>query len=168
MKSADYLNGKRKQIALPSGASATVRKLNQFDFMEAKGFPSAIAANAKKRNGAKEPETVEENPEMLSFGLIVTKLALTKACDGIQFEDAKLVIVDKAEAGPGEITINDLDQADGQAIINAVNELSGLTKGAAQAAATFSESSKATGGESGSDRAPLPGASYGIDGVVPA
>lgn len=103
-------------------------------------FPEA---EAKRRRG----ESVEPSAEEISQGAKLTLIALTKCASRITTKDGrKLRIVDKEldECRPDEITVGEMTQADAQAIVQAINELSGATEEATLAVKPFSEIEKAT------------------------
>lgn len=113
-----YRDRNRKEIELPSGATIVVAKLNVFN----------------------EPFIATKKDEAETQGMKLSMFALTNPNNGpfcYQGEEAKLV--NKPTAGPGEITIGEIDQADADAIVNAVVEFSGLTKSASEARKTFPE-----------------------------
>lgn len=114
-----YRDRNRKQIELPSGATIVIAKLNVFN----------------------EPFiTPGKKDEAETQGMKLSMFALTNPNNGpFTYNGEEARLVNKPVAGPGEITIGEIDQADADAIINAVVEFSGLTKGASEARKTFPE-----------------------------
>lgn len=116
-----YRDRNRKKIELPSGATIVIAKLNVFN--------EPFLAPSKKE----EAETQ---------GMKLSMFALTNPNNGpFTFDGESARLVNKPTAGPGEITIGEIDQADADAIVNAVVEFSGLTKSASEARKTFPEGS---------------------------
>lgn len=120
-----YRDRNRKEIGLPSGATITIAKLNVFN----------------------EPFiTPSKKDEAETQGMKLSMFALTNPNNGpFTFEGESARLVNKPVAAPGEITIGEIDQADADAIINAVVEFSGLTKGASEARKTFPEGQEKNG-----------------------
>src|SRR5690348_15028986 len=103
-----YRDRLRKEIKLPSGATIVIHKLNTFN---------EPFLTARRKNGDGDPE--------MESGVRLAKFALTNPGNGpLTFENEQLRIVDKPEAGPGEITINELEQADADLIFKSVLEFS--------------------------------------------
>lgn len=125
-----YRDRNRKSITLPSGATIVIAKLNTFN----------------------EPFIVtRKSDDELTAGVRLAKFALTNPANSVMVfqlgtEIERLRIVDKVEAGSGEITIADLDQADADAIVREVIEFSGLGTAGREARKTFPEG-QATGGK---------------------
>ena len=112
-----YRDRLRKQLALPSGATIVIHKLNTYN--EPWITP--------RRNGEEDA------------GIKLAKFCLTNPNNGpLQFEGEQLRIVDKT-AGEGEISISELPQEDAECIISAVVEFSGLNKAGQEARKTFPE-----------------------------
>lgn len=120
-----YRDRNRKRISLPSGATIVIAKLNVFN----------------------EPFiTSSRKDEAETQGMKLSMFALTNPNNGpFTFEGQEARLVNKPVAGDGEIAIGELDQADADAIVNAVVEFSGLTKSAAEARKTFPEGPKKDG-----------------------
>ncbi len=136
----------RKNLMLPSGATCAVRKLAAYDFVSLGEIPTpAIAAEILERK-KNNPGTVTK--EDVEFGVKVAKLALTRACSPIRFSDGEQYkVVDKEfhQCASGEISVEELDQADADCIVREVTALSQMGKEAAQAAKPFSEKSQVAG-----------------------
>lgn len=123
-----YRDRLRKKITLPSGATIVIHKLNTFNepFL------------TPRRRG--------EGDADLESGMRLTKFALTNPNNGpLLFEGEALRIVDKPKADAGEITIEELEQADANAIFSEIIEFSGLTKAGQEARKTFPEGQEAGG-----------------------
>jgi hypothetical protein len=138
----------RKRISLPSGGFVTVRKLSPMDTLSLGFIPQAFPeAEAKRRRG----ESVGPSAEEMAQGVKLSIIALTKCASRITTPDGrKLRIVDKEldECGADEITVGEMEQEDASAIVQAVNELSALTREAAAAAKPFPEKQEAVGAAS--------------------
>lgn len=122
----------RRQINLPSGATCVVRKLSRLDFVGSDRVPLAFP----------QPSTSKDDPDpvVLDFAAKLGRIALTKACGAMTLKDGRrLRIVSKAfaDCGPDEIAVEEVDDADADAIINAVSELTGMTQEAGREAAPF-------------------------------
>lgn len=125
----------RKQITLPSGATCVVRKLSRMDFVGEDRLPQAFPASV----AAPEPDQPLP-PEAIDFAAKLGRIALTKACGAIVKPDGTRVrIVSKhlADCSDAEITVEEMDDRDADAIINAVSELTGMTREAGREAAPF-------------------------------
>lgn len=136
----------RKTITLPSGATVKVRKLSALDLAIETGEVRSVGPSSKSKPTEKDIE----------FGLKVVRIALTKCTGKVAFPTGAKKIVDKGlddSNDATEITIEELDQADADAIVSAVFELSGI--GGAANAAKFPEEQAANGG-SGLDSPALP------------
>lgn len=116
----------RQKLNLPSGATCVVRKLSAADFALHTGDIPIF------NNGADKP--VKDGPpdaRAIAQGVQYVKLALLCACSPITLADGRrLRIVDKEldQLREGEITIGEMDDADAQAVFNAVAELSGVMR----------------------------------------
>lgn len=134
----------RKRIALPSGGFVTVRKLSPMDTLSLGFIPQAFPdADTKRKRG----QSTEPSAEEIAQGVRLSIIALTKCTSRITAKDgSKLRIVDREldECGADEITVGELEQDDASAIVQAVNELSALTKEATLAVKPFPEKQEAT------------------------
>jgi hypothetical protein len=135
----------RKSLTLPSGATTTIRKLAPIDFAGA-GLSRPNTVKVAKETGDGQP-----SEEMIEFSVHLARLAVLKACGHMRIQGRLRKIVDKDfyELAPNEICLADVTPEDFRAIQEAVFELSGFGKEAAQAAETFPEKQGA-----GSDSAP--------------
>lgn len=118
-----------------------MRKLSQNDLIAAGLMPMCVQI-AKRRPVAKEEiPTDEQTIQLVTSVAEIVKVKLTRCCGSITAKDGSTFkIVDKPnvdDLGENEISIEELDQADAEAISAAVDELSGLKKEAAQAAEKF-------------------------------
>lgn len=121
-----YRSRQIKTIKLPSGATIDIHKLNTFD--------EPFIAARRKRNGADEEGAAFED------GLRFSRYVLANPKNGpLCYGGECLRIVDKPEAGTGEITITELDQADADKIVAEVVDFSGLGRAGREAAKTFPE-----------------------------
>jgi hypothetical protein len=132
-----YRDRTRRLINLPSGATASIRKLCARDFIEFGNIPDVLSGKAKEGRAPSKQE--------IEWGDKCVRVMLTRCCSRIQSEGQSFRIVDApfADCKDDEISIEEMDQADAQAIVNAVQEFSGLTKEAAQRAKPFPEKSPA-------------------------
>lgn len=117
-----YLNRTRKVIELPSGATAEIQKLNFYN--------QALNDFGKKDEG-------------VGISLFI----LTSKVSWLRFDGEECVIVNKRtkECAAGELSVDDLEQADAQAIVDGVMDFSGLTKTGREAVATFPEKQNPSG-----------------------
>lgn len=117
----------RNLIRLPSGGSVKIRKLSVYDYSEMTFPPKGASEKALIRAGVEQ-----------------TKIILTRCTGKIRFSETdKRQIVDKSLDDSDdltEITIDELDQDDAEAIVSAVKVLSGLTKEAGDKPKPFPES----------------------------
>lgn len=103
-----YRDRLRKEIKLPSGASIVIHKLNAY---------------------SESFLTPRKGDDDLQRGMVRSRYMLTNPLNGpLCFDGEALRIVDKDIAGPGEITITELEQADADKILEEIMEFSGLTK----------------------------------------
>jgi hypothetical protein len=134
---------KRKQLTLPSGATCVIRPLKASDMMGLGSIPDVLiqSAKGKKVETSLDGKDDKEIARVLEYGFLSIKASLLKACGVLVSNGQRYNIVDKPaiDAKPSEITIEEIDQADAEFIYNEVKELSGWTKGAAEAAQTFPE-----------------------------
>lgn len=124
----------RKQITLPSGATCVVRKLSRLDFIGSDRIPQAFPLVDPNR------PSQAPTPELQDFAAALGRISLVKACGAITQPDGRrLRIVQKhfAECGPDEMAVEEVSDADADAIINAVAELTGMTQEAGREAAPF-------------------------------
>jgi hypothetical protein len=138
------LNLKRKILTLPSGATCQIRALAAMDFLGSNAsIPSTIIEGKLKGKTAEEVAPLLGEKELAWYGTLV-RVAILKACGAIMDGGRRFKIVDKAhyECGPGEITIEDLEQADADMIFREVSALSNLGKEAAEAAGNFPETAR--------------------------
>jgi len=127
-----YRDRLRKTITLPSGATIVIHKLNTFN-------EPFLTTRRRNCDGDNDIES----------GVRLAKFALSNPNNGpLTFDGESLRIVDKDEAGEGEITISQLEQSDADTIFKAVLEFSELTKAGQEARATFPEGQEAGGSTS--------------------
>ena len=120
-----YRDRLRKKITLPSGGTIVIHKLNTFN----EPFLSP-----RRRNGSGEGDADMES------GARLARFALANPNNGpLEFQGESYVIVDQPVAGPREITIGELEQADADAIFKTVIEFSGLSRAGQEARDTFPE-----------------------------
>lgn len=129
-----------RKITLPtSGGMLLVRKISQRDFINAGKLPVFLSFVNEKRRTA----IVEGGEEKLIEAMTdIFDVMLTTCAGKVTFPDGsvkKIVRKPFDDCAENELSIDVLDQADATAIVDAVQELSGMTKGAAQAAASFPE-----------------------------
>lgn len=139
------MNKGRKTITLPSGGTCVVRKLAESDFIAAGQTVLLLNLIDPERRRKKAVEVDEEK----AFQALVDlhNVMLTSCCGRITFPDktvAKIVQKPFDECTDAEITIEELAQPDAAAIIQAVKELSGMTKEAVQAARSFPEAAESS------------------------
>lgn len=116
-----YRDRLRKKIELPSGATIVIHKLNTFN---------EPFLTPRRRNGDGDVD--------LESGMRLAKFALANPNNGpLIFGSESFRIVDKPVAGEMEITIDELEQADADAIFKSVLEFSGMTKAGQEARDTF-------------------------------
>jgi hypothetical protein len=142
------INLKRKNLTLPSGATCQIRALAAMDFLGSNAsIPSTIIEGKFKDKQPEEAASLITEKELAWYGSLV-RVSLLKACGAIVDSGRRFKIVDKPhyECGPGEITIEDLEQPDADMIFREVSELSNLGKGAAQAAGNFPEEARPNNG----------------------
>lgn len=86
------------------------------------------------------PEDSKLSKETIEWGLAVSMITLLRCCGPLTFPTGDVVtIVDKPfhACAPGEISIEELEDADADAIITTVNSLTSLTKEAGAEAQPF-------------------------------
>lgn len=133
----------RKQITLPSGGRCVVRKISQADYIASGHAPVFLQIGKQGRKPVAEPGEMSdaELMKMIEAMSGLTRVKLTRCCGTVTTADGtQLKIVDKSnvdDLAENEVSIDELDQADAEAICAAVDELSGFKKEAVQAAATF-------------------------------
>lgn len=130
----------RKEIVLPSGGKCRVRRISGNDFIAAGLTP--IVADLRKQSRSKASLEGEFDQRTLENMVKVTEAMLLRCVGKITLADGrtvKIVRKDLDDLTDGEITIEELDQPDADAIVAEIHQLSGLTKGAAQAVAPFPE-----------------------------
>lgn len=152
-----------KKITLPSGGTCTVRRMSQSDYIESGHAPVFLRLAAESKRKAPRAESVENDVEIVRAGIDLIKAKLLRCCGAITDGGGhKFKIVDKPnvdDVADDEISIEMLEQADAEAICDAIDELSGLTKEAAEAAAKFPEKEGpgSSGASAGADVSPEPG-----------
>lgn len=132
----------RKKIELPSGGICVVRRLSPIDCVGLSGIPAAFA---EPREGAKVSQPTKEQ---LEFGEKVTRIIISRCCSAITRTDlSKVTVCDKPldELKHNEISIEELDQADAEAIVAEVTALSNMGKEAAAKAKPFPAEPKVAG-----------------------
>ena len=134
-----YRDRTTRRLTLPSGATILVRKLAVGDFQSLGKVPSTLGEADRLRLRDAKPETM--TPADFDFIVKLTTLILTRCCGPLEFEGESLTLVDKpfAECADTEIAISQVEQADANEIVQAVNALSGMTKEAATKIRPFPE-----------------------------
>jgi|SRR5688572_6495196 len=120
-----YRDRNRKLIALPSGATCTIRKLVGNDFLAIGNIPQTVQA------GKPEPQrqrTPAEEAAAVKWGLALQKVIFTRCISAIESEGKKYRIVDKPFGAEleSEIAIDGWDQVDAEAVAREVLEFSGM------------------------------------------
>jgi len=135
-----YKERSRKTIKLPSGATITIRKLAGYDFAKLGDWP--LAFDRKPGNGSQSPTSDKKSFE---FGVKMAKLILTDCTGPMTFEGETLCIVNKPfnDTTETELSIDELEQADAECIIDEVKRFSGMGKEAAETGRTFPEKPQA-------------------------
>jgi hypothetical protein len=155
-----------KEIALPSGATARVRRQTKLEAIII-GQPPAFFLRAirakQKLNGADTPEiddsTPEQDQQLLEFLAKQARIMLTKCCGSIVFDGERLKIVDKApeDVETGEISWAMISDGDASTIMNAINELNLASSMDMGAIDTFREKSETAEGAGRTvEKVPLP------------
>jgi len=145
-----------KQIKLSSGATCVIRPLSQRDLIANGAAPLFIQFAKMAKRRAPSSEDIDETKAIEAM-VHLAEIKLTNCCGPITYPDGtRLAIVKKPfhECASNEVTIDDLAQQDANEIVAAIDELSGLTKEAVEAAATFLQQS---GGQANGDCAASPG-----------
>jgi hypothetical protein len=126
------MNPTRKTITLPSGATVLIRKMKGRDFFELGEAPRDI----EKRTAESPPLKAHE----LAWLVESNNLILTKCTGPICYPDGtKRTIVNKpfAQTSEAELSIEELDDVDGEAIIAAVTAFSDEGREAGREALKF-------------------------------
>ncbi len=138
------MNPTRKTITLPSGASAKVRKLSALDMAMATGDIPVVSPEVVKASG--------QDIRDIEAGLKLVRAALTRCVGRLTYlNGTQLKIVAKSlddSDDATEITIEELDQADADALVAEVFKLSGIGREAAQVAKPFLKESEENGADS--------------------
>lgn len=133
----------RKTITLPSGATVAIRKMKGSDFISLGEAPAAFA-DGKPREKDKPPTAEELNWVVASNTIILTK------CTGpvCHPDGTQRLIVDKPFASTPEtdLSIEEMEDADAEAIITAVSEFTQCGKEAARKARPFPAEQTLAGG----------------------
>lgn len=130
-----YRDKTRKAITLPSGGKATIRRLCAKDFVGLPDIPNMAAPINPDATPILDERAFARSVHM-------ARMALTRCCSPVTFDGGEVLsIVDKpfAECAANEISVDELDQADAQAIVSAVLEFSSATLAARDAARPFPE-----------------------------
>jgi hypothetical protein len=132
----------RKTIDLPSGAKALVRGLSGLDLLCLRRMVSPdLGGPAAKATPATSASSHEDE-------LKIFELALTKCLAWIEEGGQRLTPAAGKpwqHCGEAEISVDEIQQADAKAIYDAVIELSGFGKEAAEGARPFPEQPPASG-----------------------
>jgi hypothetical protein len=122
-----YQDRQTQPLNLPSGATCRIRKLTAQDWLSAgeRDLPLLFA----RAGGATQLSTAD--PEAIALGIRLGHVALLRCCRRIVAEGQNLTLVEKpfTDCAAGELSLELLDQADAQAIIEAVFTFSGLSGG---------------------------------------
>lgn len=139
----------RKEIILPSGGKCVVRKMGQSDYLASGRTLFFVQLHEERKKSSNKPISDADAVKLIEGMADLTKAKLTRCCGTITTTGGeRLKIVDKPNVDdlqPGEISIEELDQADAEAICAAVDKLSGTTKEAAEAAQSFPETQERSG-----------------------
>lgn len=146
-----------------------MRKVSQGDYIASGQAPVFLQMGKQGRKPVESEPTEAELIKMIEAMAGLTRVKLTRCCGTITMPDGKTTfkIVDKPnidDVADNEVSIDELDQADAEAICAAVDELSGLKKEAVQAAATF-PAQHAGSGESASAGDDIPRPADGSAGT---
>lgn len=122
----------RQTLTLPSGATVLIRKMKGRDFLELGEAPASIEKRA--------PDAPALKPHELAWLVASNNLILTRCTGPLCFPDGtKRVIVNKpfALTSEAEISIEELDDADAEAILTAVTAFSNEGREAGRKALKF-------------------------------
>lgn len=155
-----YREATQKEIKLPSGGIVTVRRQTKYELILIGSPPAFFMRNASIRERAGQAKTEAERAEIIASIQETTEaetiewmkymmrqngVLLSRCCvtpiekDG---ESVRIVNKEPGETGQGEISWAMVDDADVEAILNAVNELEDKT--GREAVATFPEKPEST------------------------
>lgn len=126
------MNPTRKTLTLPSGATVLIRKMKGRDFFELGEAPGGLEKRTKDSPPLK--------PHELAWLVASNNLILTKCTGPICYGDgSKRTIVNKpfALTSEAEISIEELEDADGEFIIKEVGEFSNEGREAGRQALKF-------------------------------
>jgi hypothetical protein len=137
-----YRDRVRKTVTLPSGATVTVRARTRLEDILIGQPPGWF-----KRHKPDTETTPEQDAAFAEYIGRVERILLTSCIVGqlVDGNDA-FDVVDKApkDTGLDEISWAELTRADSEAILGAINEVSGLTKAGQEARNTFPVSKEGT------------------------
>lgn len=134
----------RKKVTLPSGATLVMRKVCGMDYMlagcgEFPDFLRIVSAKEPEKSIAKMPPAKMAEWHRLSLAVIA------RCCSPVRFPDGsklKLVAKELDECGDDEMTLEELDQLDFEAIQQAFTDMS---QEAGRKARPFPEQPKTAG-----------------------
>src|ERR1051326_7813657 len=129
-----------KRITLPSGGSCLVRKISQRDYIASGLMPVILRLSKMTETDVRKKASEEEEAKAIEHLTRMVEVKLFNCVGKISYPDGRTVrIVDKRfdDCKDDEISIDEVSQADAAAIVEAVDELSGLRKEAAAAASKF-------------------------------
>jgi hypothetical protein len=137
----------RRKLTLPSGGTCVVRGLTGEDFLLVEAEIPCLYSPGTSKPRRPTEKTKEHD---IHAGLQFARVALLRGSSPITWPAGRRRIVEKDLdlCGNDEITIGELKQEDAQAICDAVIQLSGAGKEAADAARTF-PAAQADGGDAG-------------------
>lgn len=119
-----------------------MRKIAQSDYIASGQAPVFLRIAKEGKRSKEAPLSDEEFMQTFEAMIGLTKAKLTRCCGSISTKEGdRFKIVDKLidDLTENEISIEELNQADADAICAAIDELSGLKKEAVEAAQTFPE-----------------------------
>ena len=142
-----YRDLTRKEITLPSGFKCTVRARTRREDIEIGQPPAFFSRNARLQAAGKEtPDpTTEEEQATLKYIAGLEKVLLLRCVMGALEKDEKWTSItdaDPKESTEGEISWSEILLKDKEAIIEAINELSGLSNAGQGASDTFPDKKK--------------------------
>jgi len=152
------MNPTRKKLTLPSGATCVIRALSLRERLSFQKGPPRPEG---------KPDGEQQGGEDVEFGFRIQEMILLQVCQSILLSDGREAEIIPATVKPlhrleSQIAVDEFDQADADAIVRGVFEMSGIQIGkeAAKAAPTFPEE-KAVPGQPGQGSAEIQQAPHG-------
>lgn len=128
---------KRKTLTLPSGATVTVRPRTRLEDIRIGSVPSWML---KHKDGE---ELTEVQQKSLNEYLTAVERVILPACSVSPItngeESFTVVDIDPKDTKPDQISWAEIEPEDRAAMVEAINELSGLSKAGQEARKTFPE-----------------------------